>query len=80
MALGTGMRLHPREIEIGSLRPRRIELRLHGEAAQVHRALGGGSIQVQYVENRGVVIVLAVLLPGSQQFGEDSGDLQRRLG
>ena len=79
-ALGTGMRLHPREIEVCSMRPRRAEVRLYGEAAQVHHTLGGGSISVQRTESSGVVIVLAVLSPGIEQFGEDSADERRHIG
>jgi phosphopantetheine--protein transferase-like protein len=66
-ALGTGMRLHPREVEICELRPRRATVHLHGEAAQIHQRLGGGALLVQISEAPGLVIATVVIIEGTAE-------------
>jgi NAD(P)-dependent dehydrogenase (short-subunit alcohol dehydrogenase family)/acyl carrier protein/phosphopantetheinyl transferase len=43
-ALGAGMRVHPREVEVLGLVGRRASVRLHGEALRLHEEQGGGPV------------------------------------
>jgi phosphopantetheinyl transferase len=60
-ALGTGMSLNPREIEVQGVDDDRVALALHGKAARVHAALGGGSWQVTFRREAGRILVSARL-------------------
>jgi 4'-phosphopantetheinyl transferase len=46
-ALGVGMRVHPREVVVQALAVGSAEVRLLGDAAARHRALGGGAMRVR---------------------------------
>jgi phosphopantetheine--protein transferase-like protein len=60
-ALGTGMALNPREIEVQRVEEDRVSLSLHGEAARVHADLGGGDWQVRFRREAGRILVSARL-------------------
>ena len=63
-ALGTGMALHPREVEVVALGGASAQLRLHGDAARCHARLGGGALRVSLGCVDGLVAAGALLSPG----------------
>jgi phosphopantetheinyl transferase len=63
-ALGTGMALHPREVEVLGPHGVSVEVRLHGAAARLHAELGGGALRVTLGRVDGLVAAGAVLSPG----------------
>ena len=63
-ALGTGMALHPREVEVIDLHGVFVPVMLHGAAAQVHAELGGGRLVVTVGRLDGLVAAAALLSPG----------------
>ncbi|MEC8424850.1 MAG: SDR family NAD(P)-dependent oxidoreductase, partial [Myxococcota bacterium] len=63
-ALGTGMALHPRQVEVMSIGGASAEVRLHGEAARCHADLGGGALWIGVGRVDGLVAAAALLSPG----------------
>jgi phosphopantetheine--protein transferase-like protein len=59
-ALGTGMALSPREIEVVEMGDGHAEVRLYGEVAARHAALGGAPIRVALSARAGRVVATAV--------------------
>jgi 4'-phosphopantetheinyl transferase len=62
-ALGLGMRLHPREIEVGPVTGHRVSVVLHGDAAAAWAALGGGALRVTTGWSGGFVVAAARIAP-----------------
>jgi phosphopantetheine--protein transferase-like protein len=60
-ALGTGLRLDPREVEVLEVANGRASVRLWGEASQRHGALGGGELVVDVEDEQTLVIAVAWL-------------------
>ncbi|MAY80765.1 MAG: hypothetical protein CL930_08260, partial [Deltaproteobacteria bacterium] len=58
-ALGAGMRLDPREVEVLSIRDGHAEVRLWGEVLSRHAALGAGSLTVDIEDDQAMVIAVA---------------------
>jgi phosphopantetheine--protein transferase-like protein len=58
-AMGTGMRLDPREVEVVSVQQGRAEVRLWGEVLARHAALGGGGLTVDIEDDQTMVIAVA---------------------
>ena len=80
-ALGTGLRIHPRCVEVHAVVGRRLEVRLHGDAADRCAALGGGRVLCTWSEKDGLVVVAASLRcsnPTAQEV--DSAVPRRRVG
>ena len=63
-ALGTGMALHPREIETLGPCGGLVSICLHGAAERVHAELGGGGLMVTVGRIDGLVAAAALLSPG----------------
>ena len=63
-ALGTGMAIHPREVEVVGRHGVFVPVMLHGAAAQTHAALGGGRLVVTVGRLDGLVAAAALLSPG----------------
>jgi 4'-phosphopantetheinyl transferase len=61
-ALGTGMAIDPRQVELVASRGRRVTVALRAEAAVRHRALGGGEWCVVLGEADGDVVAAATLV------------------
>ena len=59
-ALGTGMSITPREVEVVSLHAQDARVLLHGLAGRRHKALGGAPIRIRIGEFRGRVVATAV--------------------
>ncbi len=59
-ALGAGMALNPREIEVVAVVDGRAEVRLSGEVAATHHALGGKPLRVRVRAHGGRVVATAV--------------------
>jgi phosphopantetheinyl transferase len=59
--LGLGMALSPRDVLVLSTTPGDVRVRLTGEAAERHRALGGGNLRVRIGALGGRVVATAVL-------------------
>ena len=57
-ALGRGMALNPREVQVCGIEQDRVQVRLRGQVASAHRELGGAPVEIQ-VEDRaeGVLVV-----------------------
>ena len=60
-ALGTGLKLDPREVEVLEVANGRASVRLWGEARQRHAALGGGELGVDVEDEQTLVIAVAWL-------------------
>jgi phosphopantetheine--protein transferase-like protein len=60
-ALGTGLKLDPREVEVLEVANGRANVRLWGEASQRHAALGGGELGVDVEDEQTLVIAVAWL-------------------
>jgi phosphopantetheine--protein transferase-like protein len=58
-ALGTGMRLDPRDVEVVSVRDETVEVRLWGEVSDRHAALGRGDFTVTIEEQGTMVVAIA---------------------
>jgi acyl transferase domain-containing protein/acyl carrier protein/phosphopantetheinyl transferase len=63
-ALGTGMALHPKDVEILDQRRFVAKVILHREAAERHAQLGGGRLIVTLGQVDGLVAAAALLAPG----------------
>jgi 4'-phosphopantetheinyl transferase len=61
-ALGTGMRVHPRDVVVRALREGCAEVRLDGEAATRHAALGGGVLRVRVTTTDALHVVATAIL------------------
>ncbi len=59
-ALGTGMALSPREIDVHRVEAGRAEVTLSGEVAARHAALGGAPIRVRVSERAGRIVATAI--------------------
>ena len=59
-ALGTGMALSPRDVEVVALRETDAEVRLYGEAAARHAALGGAPLRVRLGTLHGRIVATAL--------------------
>ena len=57
--LGTGMRLDPREVEVLDVAEGQGSVRLWGDAAERHAALGGGELSVDIEDEQSMVIAVA---------------------
>ena len=60
-ALGTGMQLDPRDVEVLDIANGRADIRLFGEAGQRHAALGGGELSVDVQDEQSMVIAVTWL-------------------
>jgi 4'-phosphopantetheinyl transferase len=60
-ALGTGMAVSPREVELTLLTDDRAEVALRGAAARTHRELGGGPLEIRLQLRHGAYIAEATL-------------------
>ena len=60
-ALGTGLQLDPRDVEVLDIANGRAEVRLYGQASQRHAALGGGELSVDIQDEQSMVIAVAWL-------------------
>jgi phosphopantetheine--protein transferase-like protein len=60
-ALGTGMALHPREVEVVDLSERHLRVVLHGRAHAKHLELGGGDLALALSISGERVLVTAIL-------------------
>jgi acyl transferase domain-containing protein/phosphopantetheinyl transferase len=60
-ALGTGLRLHPRQVEVTQVVGRRLDITVTGEVAQRVALLGGGRLVCTWAEVDGLVVVGATL-------------------
>ncbi|MEC8192296.1 MAG: SDR family NAD(P)-dependent oxidoreductase [Myxococcota bacterium] len=60
-ALGTGLQLDPRDVEVLNIADGRAEVRLYGQASQRHAALGGGELSVDIQDDQSMVIAVAWL-------------------
>ena len=56
---GTGMRLDPREVEVLDVAEGQGSVRLWGDAAERHAALGGGELSVDIEDEQSMVIAVA---------------------
>ncbi len=59
-ALGTGMSITPKEVEVVALHAHDARVLLHGLAGRRHKALGGAPIRIRIGEFRGRVVATAV--------------------
>ncbi|MFN7143940.1 MAG: SDR family NAD(P)-dependent oxidoreductase, partial [Myxococcota bacterium] len=59
-ALGKGMALSPRDVEVVALRESDAEVRLYGDAAACHAALGGAPLRVRLGALRGRIVATVV--------------------
>ncbi len=57
--LGTGMRLDPRDVEVVDVSAGHATVRLWGEAATCHAALGGGELTIDVQDEQSMVIAVA---------------------
>ena len=57
--LGTGMRLDPRDVEVLDVAEGHCSVRLWGEAAERHAALGGGELSIDVEDDQSMVIAVA---------------------
>ena len=57
--LGTGLRLDPREVEVLDIAEGSGSVRLWGEVAERHAALGGGEISIDVEDEQSMVIAVA---------------------
>ena len=60
-ALGTGMQLNPRDVEVMDIANGHAEIRLYDQARQRHAALGGGDLSVDIQDEQTMVIAVAWL-------------------
>jgi NAD(P)-dependent dehydrogenase (short-subunit alcohol dehydrogenase family)/4'-phosphopantetheinyl transferase EntD/acyl carrier protein len=60
-ALGTGMALSPREVEITLLTDERAEVALRGSVARKHLELGGGALEIRLQRMQGAYLAEAIL-------------------
>jgi phosphopantetheine--protein transferase-like protein len=60
-ALGTGMQLSPRDVEVLNVSKGRAEVRLYNDASQRHAALGAGELTVDIQDEQTMVIAVAWL-------------------
>jgi phosphopantetheine--protein transferase-like protein len=60
-ALGTGMALHPREVEIVDMTEAHLQVVLHGRAHAKHQELGGGDLALDLSISGERVLVTAFL-------------------
>jgi phosphopantetheinyl transferase len=80
-ALGTGLKIHPREVEVTRVVGHRLHITVMGEAADRMRELGGSALVCTRAQLDGVEVVVASLR--CHQTHDDrvrSGSLRRRTG
>ncbi len=65
-ALGTGMAISPRDVEVVALGRRRAAVELHDEAADRHRLLGGGALTISLSLDGELITAGAWLASGSR--------------